>query len=88
MNCAYDYLEIRDGKYGFSPLIGQYCDWNLPKLPINSTGRNLWIKFNSDDSIQARGFRIFYQLKMKNKKSELDYSTYIKLSQEFLSNFD
>lgn len=87
-DCSYDYLEIRDGKYGFSPLLGQYCDKHLPKLPLNSTGRNLWIKFNSDESIQGRGFRMFYQLKRNDKKKELDYSTYLKLSHEFLSNFD
>ncbi|RNA32526.1 neuropilin and tolloid 1 [Brachionus plicatilis] len=84
VDCSYDYLEIRDGKYGFSPFIGRYCDQNLPKFPINSTGRNLWIKFNSDESIEAQGFRIFYQLKRNGKVKELDYSTYAKLSHEFL----
>ena len=62
--CMNDYLEIRDGKYGYSRLIGKFCDSNLPKLPIYSSGQHMWIKFVSDDSIQADGFRIIYDLKM------------------------
>ena len=43
--CTYDFLEIRDGPHGYSPLIGSFCDSNLIKLPILSTERDLWIKF-------------------------------------------
>lgn len=85
-NCAHDYLEIRNGKYGFAPLVGRYCNENRPIFPIYSNGRNLWIKFNSDDSIQSEGFRIYYELIKITKKTELDYSTFLKLSNEFLSN--
>ncbi|CAF0710427.1 unnamed protein product [Brachionus calyciflorus] len=84
VNCVHDYLEIRNGKFGFDPLIGRYCDGNLPIFPIYSTGRNLWIKFFSDDSIELNGFRIYYELKKSIQKNELDYETYLKLSQEIL----
>lgn len=62
--CHNDYLEIRDGKYGYSPLIGKFCDSNIPKLPIQSSGQHMWIKFDSDDSIQSDGFKIIYEFKM------------------------
>lgn len=61
--CTNDYLEIRDGKYGYSPLIGKYCGTNIPKFPIQSSGPDLWIKFDSDDSIQSDGFKLIYEIK-------------------------
>ena len=61
-DCRYDYLEIRDGPHGYSPLIGRYCGNKTP-LDITSTGRELWIRFNTDDSIELTGFRIAYEFK-------------------------
>jgi hypothetical protein len=65
--CGYDYLEIRDGPYGYSPLIGRYCNNNPLALPVESSGQELWLKFNTDDTIQSHGFQITYEfVKLSN----------------------
>lgn len=57
--CRFDHLEIRDGPFGFSPLIDRYCG---PKSPgvVTSTGRFMWIKFSSDEELEGLGFRVKY----------------------------
>ncbi|XP_076333276.1 uncharacterized protein LOC143237663 isoform X3 [Tachypleus tridentatus] len=59
-NCDYDSLEVRNGPYGYSDLIGRYCGSDFPSI-ITSSGRHLWIKFSSDDSIEYTGFRAVYK---------------------------
>lgn len=54
-----DYLEIRDGDQGYSPLIGKYCGFNFPPI-ITSSGRSLWLRFVSDTSIEYNGFKGVY----------------------------
>ncbi|OON22495.1 CUB domain protein, partial [Opisthorchis viverrini] len=59
--CVNDYLEVRDGEFGFSPLIGRFCidSWFLHS--IVSTGPWVWLRFHSDFSIEKRGFQaVFY----------------------------
>jgi len=58
-NCDYDYLEIRDGDQGYSPLIGKYCGGNFPP-EITSSGRSLWLRFVSDGTIEYNGFKAVY----------------------------
>lgn len=67
-DCIYDYLEIRDGQFGYSPLIGRFCNFNPPQLPIESTGRFLWLNFRSDDLIEMIGFRIIFEFKRAQKQ--------------------
>ncbi|KAL2085662.1 hypothetical protein ACEWY4_018982 [Coilia grayii] len=54
--CAYDYVEIRDGGYETSPLIGRYCSTSRPPITVSHSNR-LWIKFRSDHSVTRSGFR-------------------------------
>ncbi|XP_026874471.2 neuropilin and tolloid-like protein 2 [Electrophorus electricus] len=57
--CRFDHLEIRDGPFGFSPLIDRFCG---PKSPgvVTSTGRFMWVKFISDEELEGLGFRVKY----------------------------
>ncbi|KTF87440.1 hypothetical protein cypCar_00025640 [Cyprinus carpio] len=55
-SCSFDYLEIRDGGYETSPLIGKYCGTNGPPIIVSHSNR-LWLKFRSDHSLTYRGFR-------------------------------
>ncbi|XP_076146859.1 cubilin [Alosa pseudoharengus] len=55
-NCLFDYVEIRDGGYETSPLIGKYCASSKPPLMFSHSNR-LWIKFRSDSSRTFMGFR-------------------------------
>lgn len=67
-DCIYDYLEIRDGQFGYSPLIGRFCNFSPPQLPIESTGRFLWLNFRSDDLIEMVGFRIIFEFRRVQKQ--------------------
>ncbi|XP_046898167.1 neuropilin and tolloid-like protein 2 [Hypomesus transpacificus] len=57
--CRFDHIEVRDGPFGFSPLIDRFCGQKNPGL-VTSTGRFMWIKFTSDEELEGLGFRIKY----------------------------
>ncbi|VVC39263.1 EGF-like, conserved site,EGF-like calcium-binding domain,CUB domain,EGF domain,EGF-like calcium- [Cinara cedri] len=53
--CRFDFLEIRNGGYSTSPLIGKFCGTMI--LPIiSSIGNSLFIRFVSDGSRERKGF--------------------------------
>ncbi|XP_041123718.1 neuropilin and tolloid-like protein 2 isoform X2 [Polyodon spathula] len=58
--CRFDHLEIRDGPFGFSPLIDRYCGPKSPGL-VRSTGRFMWIKFTTDEELEGLGFQVTYE---------------------------
>ncbi|XP_061111215.1 neuropilin and tolloid-like protein 1 isoform X1 [Conger conger] len=57
--CKFDHIEVRDGPFGFSPIIGRYCGQESP-LYVRSSGRYLWIKFVADGELEAIGFSARY----------------------------
>ena len=57
--CRFDHIEVRDGPFGFSPMIDRYCGGKNPGVVL-STGRFMWIKFSSDEELEGLGFRIKY----------------------------
>ncbi|XP_039485939.1 cubilin homolog [Drosophila santomea] len=59
-SCWTDWLEIRNGDSEGSPLIGRYCGTEIPsRLP--SFGNVLHLKFQSDDSVEKKGFLLSWQ---------------------------
>ncbi|XP_026468099.1 neuropilin and tolloid-like protein 2 [Ctenocephalides felis] len=58
--CKFDFLEIRDGMYGFSMQIGQYCGQEFPPM-VTSRDRHLWLHFQSDENIEYSGFKMVYE---------------------------
>ncbi|OQV16592.1 putative Neuropilin and tolloid-like protein 2 [Hypsibius exemplaris] len=58
--CQYDFLEVRDGPYPHSPLMGRFCGRIYPPM-LTSQSRYMWLRFKSDDAIQFEGFRAFYR---------------------------
>lgn len=71
-NCAYDYLEIRDGAYGYSSPLAKLCGPDFPR-DIISNDRYLFLRFVSDDSIEYQGFRAVYSfIKMTSKLFSLN----------------
>ena len=60
-HCWYDFVEIRDGHYGGSKLIGRYCN-NDEQLPttVTSTASRLWIHFRYTSSVPNTGFELQY----------------------------
>ncbi|KAG8337398.1 Neuropilin and tolloid-like protein 2 [Homalodisca vitripennis] len=57
--CRFDYLEVRDGEHGYSPLIGKICGHQFPPM-VTSSSRYLWIRFRSDENIEYSGFKALY----------------------------
>lgn len=57
--CKFDNIEVRDGPFGFSPMLGRYCGQHSPP-DIRSSGRYLWIKFVTDGELEAVGFSASY----------------------------
>ncbi|NXW91663.1 BMP1 protein, partial [Alopecoenas beccarii] len=53
--CAYDHLEIYDGKDAKAPALGRFCGAKEPE-PLVSTGNKMFLKFVSDNSVQKKGF--------------------------------
>ncbi|CAL8313916.1 unnamed protein product [Gadus morhua 'NCC'] len=58
-DCKFDHIEVRDGPFGFSPIIGRYCGQQSPAY-VHSSGRYLYIKFVSDGELEATGFSAHY----------------------------
>ncbi|CAH8637514.1 unnamed protein product [Schistosoma margrebowiei] len=60
ISCINDYVEIRDGYYSGSPLIGRYCGQNLPPQLI-STGSRLWLEYRRSAGSMTTGFIADYE---------------------------
>ncbi|XP_030646312.1 neuropilin and tolloid-like protein 2 [Chanos chanos] len=58
--CRFDNIEVRDGPFGFSPLINRFCGPTSPSV-VTSSGRFMWIKFTSDEELEGQGFRVEYR---------------------------
>ena len=60
-DCWADYVEVRDGHYSGSRLIGRYCGGNdeIPEM-IMSTGSRLWIDFRYSSYTSDVGFELQY----------------------------
>ena len=73
-DCAYDYVELRDGPYGFSALLGRFCGRRHPGT-VQSTGRAVWIVFKSDDSVEYAGFRATFYFFQGNRMTVVQRNT-------------
>lgn len=69
--CRHDYLEVREGKFGYSRLIGRFCNTHKPSMPMNLDTGSLWMKFYADDTIELeRGFKLNFKfIKVKQSVS-------------------
>ena len=67
--CQFDYIQLRDGPFGYSPFIAQFCGQKGFPETILTTTRFLWARFSSDGLVQFDGFRAVYEY--KKDESEL-----------------
>ncbi|XP_063542749.1 uncharacterized protein LOC134751294 [Cydia strobilella] len=74
--CVNDYLEIRNGKFGYARPEYRYCGKDFPPQ-VTSTGPYLWLKFKSDDIIEYAGFTIEVNFLPKIGSRAIDSSCYI-----------
>lgn len=59
LECAYDHLEIFDGKDGGASSLGRFCGTRKPS-PVVSSSNQMFLRFLSDNSVQKRGFDASY----------------------------
>ncbi|WAQ95864.1 TLL1-like protein [Mya arenaria] len=57
--CETDYLEVRDGHYVLSKLIGRYCGDKLPGTLV-STDSRMWVEYRTSGG-QGKGFEAKYE---------------------------
>lgn len=62
----HDYLEIQNGPYHSSPMMGQFSGPDLPASMLSTTHETL-IRFYSDHSQNRQGFKLSYQGKQQKK---------------------
>ncbi|EDO39007.1 predicted protein, partial [Nematostella vectensis] len=81
-NCAYDYVEVRDGLGSNSPLSGKFCGSTKPR-DVYSSSSQLWIRFTTDKSTEQKGFLASYS---NNDLQEAGHSGFI-LSPNYPSTY-
>ncbi|CAH0403178.1 unnamed protein product [Chilo suppressalis] len=74
-DCAYDYLQIRDGLKGYADEIKTLCGHTFPRQ-IVTTGPYAWLKFHSDDTIEYEGFRINIAFRQEPKSRKIPKDCY------------
>lgn len=57
--CEKHYLEVRDGHFVMSPLLGRFCGDNAPATLISSDSR-MWLEYHNSDG-QGTGFLAEYE---------------------------
>ncbi|XP_046641719.1 tolloid-like protein 1 [Daphnia pulicaria] len=61
-NCKYDYVEIRDGYWHKSPLLGRFCGSTRLPDPVMSSGSRMLVTFQSSPrQIGYKGFSASYE---------------------------
>ncbi|KAI1717357.1 CUB domain-containing protein [Ditylenchus destructor] len=61
LNCPNDFLELRDGRYPFSPLLARLCGSKAPTYDVRSRSGFLWMHFHSDNLLEYNGFIAEYE---------------------------
>ncbi|BFZ22426.1 hypothetical protein BsWGS_25465 [Bradybaena similaris] len=59
-DCHHDFLEIRNGGYATSPILQTFCGQLVTPQTFLSHSNKLYLKFESNYPISARGFRLEY----------------------------
>ncbi|CAH1126632.1 unnamed protein product [Ceutorhynchus assimilis] len=68
-DCKNDYLEVRDGQYGFNHVLLHFCGIHEFPPNVRSSNRHLWVYFKSDENIEGRGFRAVFDFVPRANKS-------------------
>lgn len=80
LECAYDHVEIYDGRDGKAPSLGRYCGSKKPP-PVTSTANKMFIRFFSDNSVQKKGFEASHTAGV----SSAILSQYLEMNQQICS---
>ncbi|XP_052819353.1 neuropilin and tolloid-like protein 1 isoform X2 [Mya arenaria] len=64
--CKYDFIELRDGPFGYSKFLARFCGEEYP-VTVQTKSRFLWTRFSSDGLVQYNGFRAVYEYKISSE---------------------
>lgn len=73
-DCKFDHIEVRDGPFSSSPIMGRFCGQQSPTY-VRSSGRYLWIKFVADSELEAIGFSARYNFTQGKRRVLRYYNT-------------
>jgi PKD repeat protein len=74
-NCNYDYVRVYDGPNTASPLVGTYCNNNLPPATWSSSGSSVTIVFHSDGGLEESGFEIAWDCVLPTSAPVTDFTS-------------
>ncbi|MCC7331115.1 MAG: M4 family metallopeptidase [Flavobacteriales bacterium] len=72
--CNYDNMKIYDGPTTSSPLIGTYCNNNLPPATISSTSSSITIWFMADPGLELSGYQIDWTCDLPSLAPNTDFA--------------
>lgn len=72
--CNYDNLKIYDGPNTSYPLIGTYCNNNLPPATLSSSSGSITILFSSDAGLEESGFQIDWTCDIATAAPVVDFT--------------
>ncbi|XP_022102030.1 bone morphogenetic protein 1 homolog isoform X2 [Acanthaster planci] len=64
--CSFDFLDIQDGDkdHPQSRHIGRFCGSKMPPKEVSSSTGEVFIKFQSDATVRATGFRAMFEVQL------------------------
>lgn len=71
-SCDYDYIDVYDGANTGAPLIGKYCNNNIPTT-LSSTGGSITIVFHSDPGLELAGFQLDWTCNLPTTPPTADF---------------
>ncbi|KHN78901.1 Neuropilin and tolloid-like protein 1 [Toxocara canis] len=87
-HCPNDFIEIRDGRYGFSPLIGRFCGMQIPRGEIRAKSGTAWLRFYSDEVLEYKGFYADYEFVRSQSRTRSTTECNIVLSSSLDGHID
>ncbi len=72
--CGYDYIELYDGTSVAAPLIGRYCNGNIPPSTVSSSGGAMYVKFHTDPGAHLQGFQLDWTCVTSNPPPVANFS--------------
>ncbi|XP_065334267.1 protein tolkin [Cloeon dipterum] len=60
-DCTRDFIEIRDGYWHKSPLIGKYCGSQPHPTTIKSSGSRMLVTYRTSGRLGGQGFQAYYE---------------------------
>lgn len=72
-SCGYDNLTVYDGPNTSSPVIGVYCNNNIPTT-VSSTGSSITLKFHSDPGLELAGYAVNWNCNLSTVAPTANFS--------------